>query len=156
MRGVLLVRWVLLAVGVALAGFGVWTLLHRTFDTRPVDTATWAVGGLVLHDGLLAPVVFLAGWLLARAVPARVVPAWARAMLGSVLVLAGVCVLLLVPKWRSPAHAGNPSVHPPPSAADIAVAVAVALATLGLAQLAAWWLNARVRRSSVPTGASDR
>ena len=37
---------------------------------RPV-TATWLVGGALLHDLVLVPVVAVAGGLVTRAVPAR-------------------------------------------------------------------------------------
>jgi hypothetical protein len=140
--------WVL--AGLALLGFGVWTMLGGdTNGTRPVSTATWAAGALVGHDALLAPVVFGTGWLLARVMPRRV-----RAVAVPVLVLAGVAVLLLVPRWRSPAAAQNATVNPPLSTVDITLAAAAGLAVLGAAHLVAGRLSGRARRSSGRGGAT--
>lgn len=143
-------RYVWVVAGVALMAFGVRALLFGdTNGTRPVASAVWAAGGLVLHDGVLAPAVFVTGWLLPRVLPRRV-----RTVALPVLVLAGVCALLLVPHWRSPASRQNASVNPPSSATDIALAVLVGLAALGAAHGVAALLSARARRSSGRPGAT--
>jgi hypothetical protein len=132
--------------------YGAWVLLAGdTNGTRPATSALWAAGALIVHDGLFAPLVFALGWLLRRVLPTRL-----RVAVLPVLALAGVTALLLIPRWRSPAPRQNASVWPPLSTVDILLAVAAALAVLGLAQLVAAWLTARARRSSDPAGSTGR
>lgn len=144
-------RRVWFALGLGLLAFGAWTLLFGdTNGTRPVATAGWAAGALIGHDGLLAPLVFAAGWLLRRALPPRV-----RAVVVPALVLAGLALLLTIPRWRSPAPRQNPSVWPAVSTVDIVAAVVVGVGALGVAHLVAL-LSGRVRRSSGHPGATGR
>jgi hypothetical protein len=144
-------RRALAVLGLALVGFGGWTMFHHTFDTKPAVTARWAVAGLLAHDLLLAPLTFAAGWLLLRVLPGRV-----RTALLPVLVLAGVSALLLVPKVRSPAPQQNPTVNAAPSTVNTVLAVLAGLAVLAVAQLVAAGLSARARRSSDRHAATAR
>jgi hypothetical protein len=149
-------RRVWLAGGLGLLAFGAWKLLFGdTNGTRPAATGRWALGALIAHDGLLAPAVFVLGWLVARVLPARLRPV-ATVVALPVVVLAGVVTLLAIPRWRSPAPRQNDSVWPPLSTVDILLAVLVGLAALAAAQLVAFWLSARARRSSAPPGATGR
>ncbi|MDN4161654.1 hypothetical protein [Nocardioides abyssi] len=76
------------ALGVAMAAYGVWLLVTRESDL--VDVATWLVGGAVLHDGVLVPVVLLLGLVCSRWLPwaARGPAAVGLVVLGSVTLLA--------------------------------------------------------------------
>lgn len=97
-------RWILGVVGLVAIGYGALLAL----DTKPVlETGFWFVGGTLLHDALLAPVVGLAGWLVVRVVPA----VW-RAPVAVGAAVTGVLVLLAVPELVRPYPApDNPGLH---------------------------------------------
>jgi hypothetical protein len=61
-------RLTLAAVGVAGVVWGVW-LLHDDGVDRLRSVAFWLVGGVLLHDAVLAPLVVLAGVVAARVLP---------------------------------------------------------------------------------------
>jgi hypothetical protein len=63
-------RAVLLAVGVGAAAYGVWRLLDLGWENTRA-TVTWLVGGVVLHDGVFAPLVLVAGLVAVQLVPRR-------------------------------------------------------------------------------------
>ncbi|MBI3686054.1 MAG: hypothetical protein HY241_01730 [Actinobacteria bacterium] len=130
-------RVLLVLAGVVALGFGVWSLLAQAGVTGSKDVLTWLAAGVVGHDGVLAPVVFGTGWLLARSRVRRV-----PRLLGPLLVLTGVCLLLVVPAWQSPAGAGNPTVHPAASAGQLVGAGLAAVGVLGAAHLVAGRLGA--------------
>lgn len=56
---------VLALTGAAAAGYGVWLLLDLGRDNL-LATLLWLAGGVVVHDGVLAPAVVLAGLALTR------------------------------------------------------------------------------------------
>ena len=59
------VRLVVGGLGIAAAAYGVLLLLDLGVDNL-VAAATWLVGGVAIHDGLLAPLTVGAGVLLVR------------------------------------------------------------------------------------------
>jgi hypothetical protein len=85
-------RLVLGALGTLTAAYGAWLLLSRQDAAGNLDALLWLVGGVVVHDALLAPVVIGLGVVLSRVVPAG---AWAAAVAG--LVVLGTLTLLAVP-----------------------------------------------------------
>jgi hypothetical protein len=85
-------RALLGALGVLVAAYGGWLLLSRQDTAGNLDTLLWLVGGVVVHDALLAPVVIGLGVMLSR-----VVPAGARAAAVAGLVVLGTLTLLAVP-----------------------------------------------------------
>ncbi|MFD3943329.1 hypothetical protein [Streptomyces sp. NPDC058579] len=95
------VRYALGALGVAMMGLGgVLTLRTGTAG----EVVLWLAGAIVLHDGLIAPLVLGAGPLLA-ALPAR----------GTVrggLIVAGALTLVALPLMLRPGSAPNPTVLP--------------------------------------------
>lgn len=66
--------WPLAAVGWVVIAAGVAGALRNGARTDPPALARWLVGSAVVHDALIAPLVFGAGLLLARFVPARIRP----------------------------------------------------------------------------------
>lgn len=92
----------LLGVGVGL--YGLVLLLDLGTDNL-LATATWVVGGIVVHDAVLAPatiaVAVLAGLLLRRRLPG----AW----VGAAVVLATVTVVGIPVLGRFGARADNPT-----------------------------------------------
>jgi hypothetical protein len=62
-------RWLFIVPGLAVAGWGVLGLLQNRDDVPFVPWLTWFVGGALVHDLLVAPVVVAVGALLARLLP---------------------------------------------------------------------------------------
>ncbi|MFI7337732.1 hypothetical protein ACIBUY_07280 [Streptomyces sp. NPDC050085] len=94
-------RYVLGATGVALMGLGTWLVLGVR---DPLDVAVWLVGGLALHDAVIAPLVFAAGWLLGRARTPTLVR--------GALVVAGSLTFVALPVLLRPGTPANSSVLP--------------------------------------------
>lgn len=104
MRG----RIALGAVGVAVAGWGVWTLLTNQRPDQLFSAALWLGGGVVAHDFILAPVAIGIGWLLVRTSPP-----WLRGPAAAGAVVLGTVTLVAVPVlggWGR--RADNPSLLP--------------------------------------------
>ena len=113
--------WVSAVLGWAIIAYGVRGLLHHHVDTRPANLAKFFVGGALAHDLLFAPVVLVAGVLLARFAPRP-----ARAWLQAGLVVSGFLVLFSYPLVRDYAKViHNPSSLPHNYTANLAVTIAV-------------------------------
>ena len=96
-------------------------------------TATWLVGGVLLHDLVLVPAVAVVGWLVTRAVPAG-----ARPVVRGGLLVGAVLTLVALPVLTGRGGAGNPSSTPldyPRNLALILLAVAVLTAVLAAARV---------------------
>jgi hypothetical protein len=59
-----------LVIGWSIIGLGVYSALADANDSHPLQLAMFVVGFDVFHDAILAPVVLVAAWLIARFVPA--------------------------------------------------------------------------------------
>lgn len=94
--------WISAGVGWGVIGWGVFGIFSNSLDTRPANLATFVVGGALLHDLLVAPVVIVAGVLIARAVPAR-----ARGPVQAALVVSGIVALFAWPLVRAYGLAAN-------------------------------------------------
>lgn len=94
--------WITAAVGWAVIGWGVYGIFSNRLDTRPANLARFVVGGALLHDLLIAPVVILAGVLVARAVPARF-----RGPIQAALVVSAIVALFAWPLVRGYGLAAN-------------------------------------------------
>ncbi|MFF9011473.1 hypothetical protein ACF09C_00655 [Streptomyces sp. NPDC014870] len=97
----MVVRYAVGALGVGLMGLGA-VLVVRTGTVGEV--LLWLAGAIVLHDGLIAPLVRGVGLLLA-AVPAR-------GVLRGGLVVAGSLTLIALPLLLRPGSAPNPTALP--------------------------------------------
>ena len=62
------------ATGLGLGLVGVWQFVAHVPTTGWVRVVVWLVAGIVVHDGLLAPMGVASGWLVARPSPERVRP----------------------------------------------------------------------------------
>jgi hypothetical protein len=62
-------RVLIAAVGLVLATYGAFLLLSRQGFGDWVEVAAWLAVGVVVHDGVLAPLAIGAGLLASRAVP---------------------------------------------------------------------------------------
>lgn len=84
-------RGALLVIGVAIGLFGAYSLLRRGLGNL-VSSAEWLVGGVVLHDFVLAPIVLTVLWL-----GSKVVPEWARASVTAGAIVLGSVTLIAIP-----------------------------------------------------------
>ena len=95
--------WVSAAVGWAvILGIGVRGIVRHSIDTRPANLARFVVGGALLHDLLIAPVVLVLGVVLARRVPTP-----ARAAVQAALAISGIVALFSYPLVRAYGLAAN-------------------------------------------------
>ncbi|MGI8807994.1 MAG: hypothetical protein ACR2KK_09165 [Acidimicrobiales bacterium] len=128
--------WVSAALGWAVIAWGVRGILVNSLDTRPSNLARFVVGGALLHDLLLAPVVILVGVLLAKAVPGR-----ARAVVQGALVVSAIVALFSYPLVREYGLAtNNPTSLPYNYGANLLIVLGVVWA------VAAGLVVARLRR----------
>jgi hypothetical protein len=63
-------RWTFGAGWIVMA-FGIWGLFNDSARTHPTEWARWFFGALVVHDFVVAPIVFLVAALLLARIPAR-------------------------------------------------------------------------------------
>ncbi|MFC4854116.1 hypothetical protein [Actinophytocola glycyrrhizae] len=114
-------RWPLAIAGLALLAYGaVLTWEFATSRTvNAVQGAAWFLGGPLVHDGLVAPVVGLVGLGIGRVLPRP----W-RAPVVAGLVLTGVLALLSLPLlWRPFGVVTNPGLHDRDYGTGLAIAV---------------------------------
>lgn len=130
--------WASAAAGWAVIAWGLRGIFQHSLDTRPGNLARFVVGGVLLHDLLVAPLVILAGVLLARVVRGR-----ARAAVQAALAVSGMVALFSYPLVRGYGlAANNPTSLPHNYTANLLVVLGVVWA------LAATAVILRVRRSA--------
>jgi outer membrane biosynthesis protein TonB len=94
--------------GVAMIGFGVWTLwVERMRIGQPASIGRWLVGGVIGHDAILAPAVFLACALAGRFTGPRV-----RRALALFLLAGGSLLIVGLPDALRSGDNPNPTVTP--------------------------------------------
>jgi hypothetical protein len=121
--------WVSAAAGWATIGYGLRGLWQHRLDTRPANLAKFAVGGALIHDLILAPLLLAVGVAIARIVPPRL-----RAIVQAALIVSGSLVLFAYPLVRGYAHAlHNPSSLPHNYTANLAVVLAAVWVVAALA-----------------------
>lgn len=84
-------RYALVVAGVLLLLYGGVRLVAQVPEALP-GLVLWMVGIVVIHDGLLSPLVVGVGWLLARAVPPS-----GRRYLQAALVVGGLITIVAIP-----------------------------------------------------------
>ncbi len=84
-------RYALVGAGVLLLFYGGVRLVAEVPQSLS-GLALWMVGIVVIHDGLLSPMVVGVGWLLARTVPPS-----GRRYLQAALVVAGLITIIAIP-----------------------------------------------------------
>ncbi len=103
------VRLSLGALGAVALGFGAYSLLAHLGFAALFSLAAWMAVALLLHDGVLVPLVTAAGHGLRRA--GRNLSPLSRALIRAALVLAAVTTLLVAPMLKAQQVAGNPPVN---------------------------------------------
>ena len=85
-------RIILAAAGIGLLLFGVFRLFTEVPGRSLIFLGVWLVAALVIHDGLLSPLVVAVGWLLRRLVPDR-----GRRFLQAGLIAGALVIVIAVP-----------------------------------------------------------
>ncbi len=131
--------WVSAAAGWAVIAWGLRGIFEHSLDTRPANLARFVVGGALLHDLFVAPLLLIAGVLLARSVPGR-----ARAVVQGALAISGIVALFSYPLVRAYGLAtNNPTSLPHNYTANLLVVLGVVWA------VAAGLVIVRLRRPAV-------
>ena len=127
------VFWTGVIAGWAVIAFGIWGAI---FESRNVDhrLAVWLVGGLLVHDLVIAPIVFATGMILRRAVPAR-----SRATISAALIVSAIFVVTSIPMLgRFGEREDNPTALPGNYTAGLMVMLAIVWSFTALVMLRAW------------------
>jgi hypothetical protein len=85
-------RVVLAVAGVLLALFGVFRLVTQVPAGDLIMLGVWLAGAIIIHDGILSPLIIGVGVLLRRAVPPR-----ARGYLQAALIAGGLITVIALP-----------------------------------------------------------
>jgi hypothetical protein len=133
-------RYAATTAGVVAIGFGAWQLLSGGISTRPSSSLLWLAGSLLVHDGVFAPLVVLAGWALTRLLPGA-----ARRLTAAALLVAGSLAIVAVPPLLAPGVRDNPTTTPRDYGRGLLAALVVtAVVTLAVAGVIT--ARARLRR----------
>lgn len=132
--------WAAAAAGWAVMAAGAWGLVADAGRTRPADAVRFLLGLAAAHDLLVAPTVVLAGWAVARAVPAP-----ARAPVQAALVVSAVVGAFAFPFVRGYGRiTTNPSILPRDYGRGTLVLLAAVWAAAAAGTVVRW------RRGRVP------
>ncbi len=104
----------LLAARVALGAFGVWVasiglraLLRGHPFAANAPVGRWLIGGVLAHDAIIAPTVFVLGAVTVRLAGPRV-----RQALAAILLIGGSVLIVGLPDVLRKGHNANPTVTP--------------------------------------------
>jgi hypothetical protein len=126
--------WVCAAVGWALIGVGVRGIFTHRLDTRPANLARFVVGGALLHDLVVAPLVIIVGVLLARVFRGR-----GRAGVQAVAFSTVIIALFAYPLVRSYGRAAhNPSSLPHNYAVNLLVVLGIVWVIMSVVGIVRW------------------
>ena len=105
------VQIVLVVVGVALLAVGGITLLNDVNPKRYIGLASWLIGALIIHDGIIAPTVFVIILFFRRA--NKRIPVIFLLIVQGAIVVGSIISLLVVPEILKKAiGAANPTLLP--------------------------------------------
>jgi len=140
--------WVGLAIGAPIVAYGTWQLLHHSTAARTIAVARWAIGGVLLHDLVLVPVMLAVVWLIGRMIPGRAADAVRAGVLGTALVVAIDWAALNGYGHRT----DNPSIHPLDATTAALTAVAVVWMLVAIVWAVSWQRSRGHARSPLATG----
>lgn len=122
--------WIGVALGVPVMAFALWGILEESAATDPPEMARWLLGGLVVHDLLLAPLVAGLGVVLGRVLgPPWRLPVRTGLFASAVVVAVAWAPLRGYGRDRVP---DNPSVQPLDYATGTATVLAVVWVAVAL------------------------
>ncbi len=78
--------------GILLGVYGAGRLLTEIPTHSLMLLAAWLIGAVIIHDGIVSPVVVTVGWILHRFVPAR-----GRGYLQAALIMGGLVTIIAIP-----------------------------------------------------------
>ncbi|MFJ6050658.1 hypothetical protein [Streptomyces sp. NPDC092307] len=131
-------RYTVGGIGVAVLAYGGFLLVR---EPAPLRIALWLAGGVLVHDGLIAPSIVGVGALCAAAgLRLRGVPRAA-------LIVAGSLTVIALPPLLRPGGVANPSVLPLDYPRNWLLAMAaIGVLTAGYAGARAWGRRRTARR----------
>ncbi|MDJ0337545.1 hypothetical protein [Cryobacterium sp. PH31-O1] len=126
------IRLVLVAIGVLLLAWGAFVMFDSVRLTRIPGVALWVGAAIVLHDAILAPIVFALGFALRRV--GRRATGTVIAIVQSGIVVGSIVSLVAVPTIVAKNFApANPTVLPLDYALNLGIFwLVLALVTVGL------------------------
>ena len=135
------VFWLSAVAGWLVIAAGLRGIIQNSVDTRPGNLARFVVGGALLHDLIVAPLVIVVAVAVGRAVPGR-----ARAVVQGALVVSAVVALFSYPLVRAYGlAANNPTSLPHDYAMNLLVVLGLVWA------VAAALVVVRMRRRPAPS-----
>ncbi len=141
-------RTALIGIGLALALYGA-RLVTGLPRSDLMSAGVWAVGGLILHDGVFAPVCLALGHGVRRFVPARW---WPRVLVAAML---GVTVIALAVPVLVPRHGvvppGGATILNRPYGPAVAAALGAIVLAVAVPPLIRHMIRRRRRHSRRPT-----
>ena len=128
-------RYALVTFGIALLGLGGVVLLIQVDPAKYIGIAIWFLGALIIHDGIIAFVVFGIGLLMRRA--SKKIPFGVLVIVQAALVLGALMTAIVVPEiLKKNIGSANPTILPLDYGLNLALfyaglAVVTALAIAG-------------------------
>jgi hypothetical protein len=122
----------LIVVGAMLLALGAVVLVLDVGPSKFVGIAVWFAGAIILHDGILAPIVFGVSLVLRRA--GKRIPFGALLIVQGAVVVGAITALLVVPQQLKGAiGTANPTILPLDYGVNLVVFAAVLVAVTVLA-----------------------
>lgn len=132
--------WLTAALGWAVIAVGLRGIFQHAIDTRPRDLARFVVGGALIHDLIVAPLVLLAAAALTRIARPR-----ARSAITAAVIVSAVVALFSYPLVRAYGlAANNPTSLPHNYAGNLTIVLGIVWAGAALALVSRY----RVHRDS--------
>lgn len=147
-------RWQigLLAFGVILVLVGVLVLLYLVAPAKYGGILVWFAGALILHDGIIAPVVFGISVLMRKA--GTRIPLAVLAIIQGAIVVGAVIALIVFPEIVKKSIGSNPTVLPLDYAPNLVVFYGVLVVLT--AAVVAVYLRVFARRQKLrPSSSQD-
>ena len=122
-------RWrvALIVVGLALLALGGWVLLTDVKPQQYIGILTWFLGALIIHDGIIAPIVFAIGLGMRRA--SSRIPFVVLVIVQGALVTIALLVAIVVPEiLKKSIGTGNETLLPLDYARNLSIVVVALLA----------------------------
>lgn len=139
-------RIALIAVGLGLVGIGGLVMLDTVSPGRYLGILIWMAGAIIVHDGIIAPIVFAIGFAMRKA--GRRIPVGVIAIIQAAIVVGAIVSLIVFPEViKKSIGTQNPTVLPLDYGFNLVVFYVV-IAALTAAALAAY-LTARARRQKL-------
>ena len=137
-------RVALIVLGLALLALGGFVLLTDVKPQQYLGIVTWFLGALIIHDGILAPVVFAIGLGMRRA--STRIPFAVLVIVQGALVTIALLVAIVVPEiLKKSIGTGNETLLPLDYARNLSIVIVALLALAAV--LIAVVLRSRRRRA---------